>query len=101
MAYPQPEQSKSPAQRYNEKWDDVSYEELHPADLRKDSGRLQMIANIHLTPEKPTYDGVSWHIEGQLNEKMFLSLAPRGGGSSLTVFSCATALYYFSMGKCI
>ena len=22
------------------------------------------LANIHLTPEKPNYDGGSWHIEG-------------------------------------
>ncbi|ROT38455.1 hypothetical protein SODALDRAFT_333036 [Sodiomyces alkalinus F11] len=43
--------------------------------------RLQVIvklANIHLTPENPTYDGGSWHIEGQLNEHI-----------------CATALYYY------
>ncbi|KXS95124.1 hypothetical protein AC578_2878 [Pseudocercospora eumusae] len=36
------------------------------------------LANIHLTPEKPTYDGGSWHIEGQLNEHI-----------------CASALYYY------
>lgn len=24
------------------------------------------LANIHLTPEKPTYDGGVWHVEGQL-----------------------------------
>lgn len=44
-------------------------------------GRLQVIvklANIHLTPEKPTYDGGSWHVEGQLNEHI-----------------CATALFYY------
>ncbi|KAM3424135.1 hypothetical protein BST61_g11319 [Cercospora zeina] len=52
-------------------------------DLRKtfaDQG-LQVIvklANIHLTPEKPEYDGGSWHIEGQLNEHI-----------------CASALYYY------
>ncbi|KAL2753308.1 hypothetical protein ACRALDRAFT_2029173 [Sodiomyces alcalophilus JCM 7366] len=43
--------------------------------------RLQVIvklANIHLTPENPTYDGGSWHVEGQLNEHI-----------------CATALYYY------
>lgn len=42
---------------------------------------LQVIvkfANIHLTPEKPSYDGGSWHIEGQLNERI-----------------CATALFYY------
>ncbi|CAK3792888.1 Hypothetical predicted protein [Lecanosticta acicola] len=36
------------------------------------------LANIHLTPEKPTYDGGSWHVEGQLNEHI-----------------CASALYYY------
>lgn len=43
--------------------------------------RIQVIvklANIHLTPEKPTYNGGSWHIEGQMNEHI-----------------CATALYYY------
>jgi hypothetical protein len=51
--------------------------------LRKEYAKdgLQVIiklANIMLTPEKPTYDGGSWHVEGQLNEKI-----------------CATALYYY------
>ena len=44
-----------------------------PLNLRKDYGRLQIIvklANIHLTPEKPRYEGGSWHVEGQLNENM-------------------------------
>lgn len=36
------------------------------------------LANIHLTPSKPTYDGGAWHIEGQLNEHI-----------------CASALYYY------
>ncbi|BEJ15263.1 hypothetical protein CspHIS471_0410300 [Cutaneotrichosporon sp. HIS471] len=43
--------------------------------------KLQVIiklANIHLTPEKPSYSGGSWHIEGQLNERIV-----------------ATALYYY------
>lgn len=43
--------------------------------------RIQVIvklANIHLTPDKPSYDGGSWHIEGQLNEHI-----------------CATALFYY------
>jgi len=43
--------------------------------------KLQVIvklANIHLTPDRPTYDGGSWHIEGQLNEHI-----------------CATAIYYY------
>ncbi|KAL1603742.1 hypothetical protein SLS60_005332 [Paraconiothyrium brasiliense] len=36
------------------------------------------LASIHLTPEKPSYDGGAWHIEGQLNEHI-----------------CASALYYY------
>jgi hypothetical protein len=43
--------------------------------------RLQVIvklANIHLTPENPRYEGGSWHFEGVLNEHI-----------------CATALYYY------
>lgn len=52
-------------------------------DLRKDFAQhgLQVIvklANIHLTPEKPEYEGGTWHIEGQLNE-----------------YICASALYYY------
>jgi hypothetical protein len=40
-------------------------------DLKRDYGErgLQVIvklANIHLTPEKPRYEGGSWHVEGQL-----------------------------------
>ncbi|KAF4336091.1 hypothetical protein FBEOM_10027 [Fusarium beomiforme] len=45
------------------------------------ASQIQVIvkmANIHLTPEKPTYDGGSWHVEGQLNEHI-----------------CATALFYY------
>ncbi|KAL2884175.1 hypothetical protein SGCOL_000114 [Colletotrichum sp. CLE4] len=43
--------------------------------------RIQVIvklANIQLTPENPSYDGGSWHIEGQLNEHIV-----------------ATALFYY------
>ncbi|KAF2477715.1 uncharacterized protein BDR25DRAFT_275066 [Lindgomyces ingoldianus] len=52
-------------------------------DLRKDFTErgLQVIfklANIHLTPEKPEYEGGSWHVEGSLNEHI-----------------CATAIYYY------
>ncbi|TCD63734.1 hypothetical protein EIP91_004985 [Steccherinum ochraceum] len=28
------------------------------------------LANIHLTPEKPTYPGGNWHVEGMLNERI-------------------------------
>ncbi|RGP63053.1 hypothetical protein FSPOR_8853 [Fusarium sporotrichioides] len=59
---------------------------IKPDDVKtsgwfNNASRVQVIvklANIHLTPEKPTYDGGSWHIEGQLNEHI-----------------CATALYYY------
>ncbi|MFE0674846.1 DUF4246 domain-containing protein [Streptomyces sp. NPDC058867] len=40
-------------------------------DLR--GRRLQVIvklATIHLTPEKPEYDGGSWHVEGMMNERI-------------------------------
>ncbi|RMJ25587.1 hypothetical protein PHISP_03556 [Aspergillus sp. HF37] len=36
------------------------------------------LANIELNPEKPDYDGGSWHVEGQLNEHI-----------------CASAIYYY------
>ncbi|KAI1418445.1 hypothetical protein F5Y13DRAFT_149182 [Hypoxylon sp. FL1857] len=54
----------------------------HKPDLRTEfpSG-LQIIfklANIHLTPEDPEYDGGTWHIEGALNDHIV-----------------ATALYYY------
>lgn len=55
---------------------------LHrPTDLKKDFNGIQVIfklANIHLTPELPEYEGGSWHIEGALNEHI-----------------CASALYYY------
>lgn len=51
--------------------------------LRKDWAKegvqiIVKLASIHLTPEKPAYDGGSWHIEGQLNDHI-----------------CASALYYY------
>ncbi|EED16740.1 conserved hypothetical protein [Talaromyces stipitatus ATCC 10500] len=54
--------------------------EVRLRDKFREKG-LQVIvklANIELTPEKPEYDGGSWHIEGQLNERI-----------------CATAIYYY------
>ncbi|MCJ1351541.1 MAG: hypothetical protein MMC33_001525 [Icmadophila ericetorum] len=52
-------------------------------DIVQDYGDrgLQIIvklANIHLTPDKPEYEGGAWHVEGMLNEHI-----------------CATALYYY------
>lgn len=55
------------------KYDSRFEERKEPLDLRKKYGKLQIIvklANIHLTPEKPKYEGGSWHVEGQLNENM-------------------------------
>ncbi|KAG2003632.1 hypothetical protein CC2G_004221 [Coprinopsis cinerea AmutBmut pab1-1] len=51
-------------------------------NLVKDGRPLQVIvklANIELTPENPRYRGGTWHVEGQLNERIV-----------------ATALYYYS-----
>lgn len=49
-------------------------------NLREDFAQngLQVIvklANIELTPEKPEYDGGSWHIEGQLVIFFFVGMA--------------------------
>lgn len=56
---------------------------VEQVNLREEFGEqgLQVIvklANIELTPEKSTYDGGSWHVEGQLNERI-----------------CATSIYYY------
>ncbi|KAJ5699546.1 hypothetical protein N7536_002559 [Penicillium majusculum] len=57
--------------------------EMYSADLREQfpDKKLQIIvklANIELSPDNPEYEGGSWHIEGQLNERI-----------------CATAIYYY------
>lgn len=57
--------------------------ENNPVNLREKFAKsgLQVIfklANIHLTPEHPQYDGGKWHVEGALNEHI-----------------CASALYYY------
>ena len=53
-----------------------------PLNLLRDFPEgLQVIfklANIHLTPEKSSYEGSNWHVEGALNEHI-----------------CATALFYY------
>lgn len=59
---------------------------LSSSDIKASSffngvSRIQIIvklANIQLTPDKPTFGNSSWHIEGQLNEHI-----------------CATALFYY------
>lgn len=61
ITLPEPEVFKPP--KNNALW----HQEVN---LREDfDGQLQFIiklANIELTPEKPNYEGGSWHIEGQL-----------------------------------
>ncbi|KAJ5394355.1 uncharacterized protein N7487_011996 [Penicillium crustosum] len=57
--------------------------ETYSADLREQfpDKKLQIIvklANIELSQDNPEYEGGSWHIEGQLNERI-----------------CATAIYYY------
>jgi hypothetical protein len=59
---------------------------IDPKDVRTSgffdsASNIQVIvklANIHLTPDSPSYAGGSWHIEGLQNEHI-----------------CATALYYY------
>ncbi|KAJ5454994.1 hypothetical protein N7530_012763 [Penicillium desertorum] len=51
---------------------------VQPTNFRTDfcHRKLQVIvklANIELTPGKPKYEGGSWHIEGQLNERIVAS----------------------------
>ncbi|KAI6782114.1 uncharacterized protein J7T54_002351 [Emericellopsis cladophorae] len=69
---------------------DKFFEDLFHGDVDKDfrngtwekgESRIQVIvklANIHLTPDSPSYPGGTWHTEGQLNEHI-----------------CATALFYY------
>ncbi len=73
---PEPGKFKTPDERFQEEygggWPEKRCQN-RPVDLRKDFGKLQIIvklANICLTPEKPNYEGGSWHVEGQLNEGM-------------------------------
>lgn len=64
-------------------WSDTDIKTAPSTNLRKDFAQhgLQVIVkltNIHLTPEKPDYEGGTWHIEGQLNEHI-----------------CTSAIYYY------
>ncbi|KAI9932099.1 hypothetical protein ASPWEDRAFT_171776 [Aspergillus wentii DTO 134E9] len=51
---------------------------LHRSFREKGLQVIVKLANIELTPEKPSYAGGSWHIEGQMNEHI-----------------CASAIYYY------
>ncbi|KAG6909612.1 hypothetical protein DXG01_016394 [Tephrocybe rancida] len=75
---------------WRENWERRVYDEntgeLKPpyrVDIFQDFAEsgLQIIvklANIYLTPDKPVYEGGTWHVEGQLNEHI-----------------CASAIYYY------
>jgi Protein of unknown function (DUF4246) len=76
LIHPEPEAFQKP-----EQGELVSREALPFVEQFGASG-LQIIvklATIELTPEKPSYNGGTWHVEGQLNEHI-----------------CASALYYYS-----
>ncbi|KAB8228811.1 DUF4246 domain-containing protein [Aspergillus alliaceus] len=67
--------------RTRQQWEERA--QHRPINLQKQfaTSGLQVIfklANIHLTPEKPQYNGGTWHIEGAMNEHIV-----------------ATALYYY------
>ena len=56
----------------------LEWPESEKVDLRSQFAEqgLQVIvklANIHLTPNKPEYEGGSWHVEGQMNEHICAS----------------------------
>ena len=45
-----------------------------PFHLRQEFSKLQIIVkltNVHLTPDKPKYEGGTWQLEGQPNENMY------------------------------
>ena len=73
---PEPKDFKPPEDRLREKYAgqvNRFKDRPGPLDLREIYATLQIIvklANIHLTPEKPKYEGGSWHVEGQMNENM-------------------------------
>lgn len=72
IVQPEPGKFKPPVERHQDhfKGERAFTSEI---DLRQNFGKLQIIvklANIHLSPEKPTYEGGAWHVEGQANESM-------------------------------
>ncbi|KAG6837901.1 hypothetical protein H0H93_013054 [Arthromyces matolae] len=78
VVLPEPKPFQPPEEEEND--DDEAF---YKVNLWKDveRGSLQVIvklANIHLTPEKPEYEGGTWHVEGKVNEHI-----------------CASAIYYY------
>lgn len=67
--------------RSRRQWEEDSEHRAVNLQAQFATSGLQVIfklANIHLTPEKPEYEGGTWHIEGAMNEHIV-----------------ATALYYY------
>lgn len=77
ITQPEPDVFELPEKRMSEKYSRATNRfksRKGPLDLRMEYGKLQVIvklANIRLTPEKPVYEGGSWHVEGQMNENMY------------------------------
>ncbi|GKZ29777.1 hypothetical protein AbraIFM66950_006407 [Aspergillus brasiliensis] len=69
---PEPGQFRSPQPIWND-WVNLR-RSFHETGLQV----IVKLATIELTPERPEYEGGSWHLEGQLNERI-----------------CATAIYYY------
>lgn len=86
IVQPEPKPFRPPMEILQEVWEprlekNPDFLTKGTVNLRKDFSKLQIIiklANIHLTPEKPTYEGGSWHVEGMANESIV-----------------STALYYY------
>lgn len=74
IKYPEPGEFKSPAERVeHSSQGSIASPHLHPSFQLRKFPKMQIIvkiASIELTPEKPTYPGGSWHVEGQANESM-------------------------------
>jgi len=71
VVLPEPEDFQPPGslERTAYAFEDGKLKDEYRLDLQKDFDGLQVIvklANIHLTPEKPEYEGGTWHVEGQL-----------------------------------
>ncbi|KAG8526561.1 uncharacterized protein KY384_008762 [Bacidia gigantensis] len=93
---PEPKEFKPPAERMKEHYGHavdvydlkphvdlrrgiLSWQDARKADsgTHKEANNLQIIvklANIHLTPEKPEYEGGTWHVEGMANESILILL---------------------------
>ena len=87
---PEPKDFKTPEQRLYEYSPDY-VQKKGPLDLRNEYGQLQIIvklANIHLTPEKPDYEGGTWHVEEQLNENMYSYLPALGYTKAALLMTC-------------